>query len=269
MFKHLKLIIACLVIGVIFTPALCVSAATTATVTITATGVVVGAPGGFTLTYISDYEVGIDWTPAAGSTNTLIRAATGRYPTSITDGWLVYFGAGSTTIDTGVSLDETATGIYYRAWAEKAGAYSPFWAEDFIEGGGMTFIAFAAIALGLTIGGFAIKRVSLVVGSAFGWLVLGGYSYSKITAPFESSIYFYLFLMCIAMVLAVAMEAVLVKRSMQDVLNEEQEIKRENKLQPDIVDESAIDRMRRKHGLPLSEARRNNIESRRARKAGF
>ena len=50
------------------------------TVTITVSKWVVGLPTGFTLTYISEYEVQIDWVKGVGAENTMIRAAIGRPP---------------------------------------------------------------------------------------------------------------------------------------------------------------------------------------------
>ncbi len=160
-----------------------IMAGTSADVLITATGVIVMAPGGFTLTYVSDYEVGIDWIPAVGSTNTMVRAAVGRYPTSITDGYLIYYGDGSSATDTGVSLDETAASVYYRAWSEKSGAWSPFWAESTIEGVGVTILAqnilvgiLLAFTMGAVLVGYTKKNTPIVLFSIAGWLFTGIYS---------------------------------------------------------------------------------------------
>lgn len=151
-----------------------VQATTSAEVTITATGYVCGAPGDLTLTYISDYEVGISWTKGPDAENTLVRARYGSVPESRTDGYLVYYGNGTNCSDTGVSLDETVAPIYYRAWSENVGG---IWEEsgisDFFEGGGMLLIGIVVIVLGLTALAFILKDALLHMVCVPAWSVLG------------------------------------------------------------------------------------------------
>lgn len=163
-------------------------------------------PSNFTVYYISDYEVGFTWTLPPGEVNTMIRAKYGSYPTGITDGYLVYYDNGESCSDTAVSLDETATPVYYRAWCEDAfGGWSALYAEGFIEGGGMKLIALIVLALGLMIVGYAWKRQALVFGAVGGWMVLGVYSYTLSTAVWD--IYFTLFFFCMGLVIVSALEA--------------------------------------------------------------
>jgi hypothetical protein len=153
----LALLILGLVLGVI--PA---SADTSAEVTVTATGWVCGAPGGFTITYISDYEVGLSWAKGAGAVNTMVRAAYGRMPESREDGYLVYYGDREYCSDTAVSLDETATPVYYRAWSQNiGGAWEEGETTGFIEGIGVTMIAFIVLALGIV--GIAMWKKHLLL----------------------------------------------------------------------------------------------------------
>lgn len=158
-----------------------VLADTSAEVTITAVGYIVGAPSGLTLTYVSDYEVGISWTKGEGAENTMIRACVGRTPGSRTDGYLVYYGTGTSASDTGVSLDETATPVYYRAWSESAGG---LWEEEgissFLEGVGVTILAISIIVLGLTIAAFVFKNAPLLLAGSMGWLVFAFLMYGKV-----------------------------------------------------------------------------------------
>jgi len=107
-----------------------VLADTSQDVTITARGFVIGAPAGFTVYYISDYEVGLSWTKPEGADNTMVRAAYGRTPESRTDGYLVYYGGAENASDTAVSLDETAAVIYYKAWSQTAGG---IWEEEGVK----------------------------------------------------------------------------------------------------------------------------------------
>lgn len=104
-------------------------------ITITAIPITVGAPESFTVTYISDLEVKITWTKPEDAVNTMIRAAVGRYPKDREVGYLVYYGDGESTSDTGVNLNETTIPVYYRAWSEnESEEWSPIWAEGSIEG---------------------------------------------------------------------------------------------------------------------------------------
>ena len=89
-------------------------------ITIEVTGWICAAPGGFTITYISDTQLDLTWTVGLGANNTMIRAAYGREPTSRTDGYLVYYGNATFASDTALNLDEIALPIYYRAWSETA-----------------------------------------------------------------------------------------------------------------------------------------------------
>ena len=81
-----------------------VKADTSADITITASGYICGAPGGFTITYVNDYEVQLDWSVGDNAVNTMVRAAYGHFPADITDGYQVYYGNGTTTNDDATSL---------------------------------------------------------------------------------------------------------------------------------------------------------------------
>lgn len=72
------------------------------------------APTSFSGTVIGKTQVDLTWTKGVGSSYTIIRRATGAYPTGPGDGVDVYSGVGSTTSSTGLSAGTT---YYYRAWA--------------------------------------------------------------------------------------------------------------------------------------------------------
>ncbi len=152
-------------VGLILFMGLPVFAGTSADVTITATGYICAAPGGLILTYVNDNEVGISWTKGVDAANTMVRGAVGRLPTSITDGYQVYYGSGNTTSDTGVSFEETAAPIYYRAWSQNAaGIWEINGIWDYIEGVGMTLIAL--ILFGGIVSFFALWKKSPLIGMA-------------------------------------------------------------------------------------------------------
>ncbi len=150
---------------------------TSSDVTVTATGYICQAPGGLTLTYINDYQVGISWTKGIDAANTMVRGAVGRTPTSRTDGYLVYYGAGISANDTGVSFDETAAPIYYRAWSQNAGGvWENTGISGFIEGGGMTLIALFLLCGILTFVVLWSKNFLLALMGAASWLFATWYT---------------------------------------------------------------------------------------------
>lgn len=146
------------------------SAATTAEVTITATGYLVDAPGGFTVTYISDYEIGLSWTIGTGANNTMVRACFGREPEDRTDGYLVYYGNGTNATDW-VNLEATSAKVHYRAWSETAGgAWEETGSTGWTEGVGMTFIGMVVLCAFLMIAGFWRKSQAMLWVAALAWV---------------------------------------------------------------------------------------------------
>ena len=158
-----------------------VLADTSAEVTVTAAGYVCAAPGGLTLTYISDYEVGISWTKGEGAENTMVRAAVGRLPESRTDGYLVYYGDGTSTSDFSNNLDVLDAPVYYRAWSQNAaGTWEDVGSSDFVAGVGVTVLAISIICLGLTIAGVIFKSAALYLLSTMGWVIFAFLMYGKV-----------------------------------------------------------------------------------------
>ena len=150
----------------------------TADVTITATGMVVDAPGGFTVTYISDYEIGLSWTKPEEAEKTMIRAALGREPTNPepgeepTDGMLVYFGE-DTSCTHWTNLETTSVPMHYKAWCQTAsGDWGTLHSSGLVEGLGMITIAFIVLALGVA--GIAIwkKHYMLYLAGFIGCLLI-------------------------------------------------------------------------------------------------
>lgn len=147
----------------------------TADVTVTATGMIVAMPNGLTLTYISDMEIGISWTKPAGAVNTMIRVALGHTPTSVTDGYEVYYGNGTYASDTAINL-AAPDNFYYAAWSETAGGWFSPLSATADTGGFMSasfvFIGIIALGLGLTISGFAFRQPGLTVLAGLVWVAL-------------------------------------------------------------------------------------------------
>lgn len=145
-----------------------VEAATSVDVIITATGIVVAPPTGFTVSYVSDFETHLSWIAPANSMATMVRAAYGHVPTSMTDGYLVYQGAGNSFNDTAASLTSPDV-IYYRAWSQRNdGIWGSLYAETDTEDlMSLSFLFIGIIililaAFGLATAGFVTKRKLLL-----------------------------------------------------------------------------------------------------------
>lgn len=166
----------CLIIAIllIVVPVTAVQAESSDGVTVIAVGWICGSPGNFTLTYISDHEIGISWVKGEDAENTLIRASYGRAPQSRLEGYLVYYGAGTYCSDTGVSLDETIVPVIYRAWSQRADG---IWAEDYAEGniGGESMALIAQYVFIIGLAGLAMwqKHIILYIGAFIGILLVG------------------------------------------------------------------------------------------------
>ncbi|RKY93402.1 MAG: hypothetical protein DRQ06_06785, partial [Candidatus Hydrothermota bacterium] len=78
-------------------------------------------PSNFKATSINTTTISLSWTKGDGAETTVIVRKTGSYPTSISDGVVVYNGTGTSYTDSGLSA---GTGYYYRAWSYANGEYS-------------------------------------------------------------------------------------------------------------------------------------------------
>ncbi len=170
-----RLILVCLLLLPGILVASPVYAAQSINITIIAKGWIVGAPEGFTVYYITDNSVGINWTMPTGAVSIMVRAAYGHVPTSITDGYQVYYGSGNNTVDTAATIN-SAEILYYNAWAQTAaGTYGDPIGRD--TGGFMSvsflFLGLLGLALTLTIASFRWKDLLLSVGTALTWLAIG------------------------------------------------------------------------------------------------
>lgn len=152
-----------------------VVSATTANITVTARGYIGEAPGGLTVTYISDYELGVSWTKGVDANNTMVRVAYGRPVGGRTDGFQAYYGTGSSTT-LWISNIGTVGPVYLKAWSQSAGG---LWEEigtaveaDFMS---MSFLFAILVVLGLVlfIAAFRWKDMLLSYSAALTWMAIG------------------------------------------------------------------------------------------------
>ena len=123
-------------------------------------------PTSFTATANGTTQVNLNWAKGDGAVRTLIRRKTGDYPIDRNDGFQVYFDAGISTPDTGLSASTT---YYYKAWSEVTGSQQ--WSDlstnvTATTGGGSPPPLPPPNAVGGTI--FAVDKISILLP----WLVL-------------------------------------------------------------------------------------------------
>jgi hypothetical protein len=167
--RRFLIIILC-IIGFILSTPIPAYAATSSHVTVTAYGYICDIPGGFTLTYISDYEIQIDWIKGNGSINTMIRSGIYGYPLNISDGSLVYIGNGTTCIDTVNIIDNN---LFYSAWSQSVGgAWTGLYAkkEDSFMSQSYMFMGMIVIAIAVTFFAFKARHILINLGAAISWL---------------------------------------------------------------------------------------------------
>lgn len=178
MMKHLVALLLCVVGLLVPVPVSAWETTGSANITITVVGWIADTPGLFTVTYISDTELELSWIKGYGADNTMIRAAYGRMPTDRDDGYLVYYGDGTTVSDTAIDLDEMALPVYYRAWSQSVGgAWEEVGASSFMEGPGMKLVALVILCLGMLAFAWHMRKVSLLFVSLMCWLGFTAYAF--------------------------------------------------------------------------------------------
>jgi hypothetical protein len=73
------------------------------------------SPALFSASANSTSQIDLSWTKGTGANRTLVRGKEGGYPSSVLDGYEVYFNTGTFEYDTGLN---SGTTYYYRAWSE-------------------------------------------------------------------------------------------------------------------------------------------------------
>ncbi len=176
-------IILLFIISIPFTVEI-VEAATSQYVTVTAVGYICDVPGGFTLTYVNDYELGVSWTLGAGAVNTMVRVKMGKPPASRTDGYLVYYGTGNSFNDT--NADITSSQVpFYRAWSQNgAGVWEEIGATDIGDFMSQSFIWIGLVIIAIAFVTLGIWSKRLVFGalSAMAWFGAGVFLVTNATA---------------------------------------------------------------------------------------
>jgi hypothetical protein len=162
-----------------------ISADSSVTVIITADPSVTAGITSFTITYINESEIDLDWTVDPTVDKVMVRAKWGEYPDDIpnenvapSDGYLVYYGFDFSTIDTSMDFESNLGTLYYKAWAQKpTGKWYVDTFTGFKESEVVTLILL--FGTGLVISGFAIMKRHTVVGILASALWLACIAYTR------------------------------------------------------------------------------------------
>ena len=114
----------------------------------------------FTITQITNTDIHFTWTyDPSLYMNFMIRGDYGRMPSDITsptdtpnDGYLVYYGSGTSADDTSINTDDNPGFYYYKAWAQNLdGTWQMITLTGSQESTGMLLIAFIGLFIGLLV----------------------------------------------------------------------------------------------------------------------
>ena len=177
-------------------------------------------PSNFTLTIVEENQILAEWTAGDLCVNYELRRSVETHPTDHTEGEQVYYGSNLSFLDTGldIGLEIDKYTYYYTLWGRDSGDnWSTYVTAD--TGGSMTTAillgVFAFLALGLTIGGYALHRGSLAFAGAGVWGILMVFSLTQ-----SGDIYTGTFWISMGLMLASAVEAVLLNKGAEQAEDE-------------------------------------------------
>ena len=193
-----------------------VLAATTAVVSILGVPAYSGGISNFIVTYVSDTKMDLSWTLSGDAVNIMVRAKYGSYPanppdehTAPSDGYSVYYGSGSSTVDTSMSMDQNPGTLYYSAWAQRAdGTWYVTASTGSEESRVVLFIGMIFLVFGLTIASFTLKGIIapiLRLASAILWIIMIpimlSQNWTTTNTYLPTAISYFCVIMCIVMVI--------------------------------------------------------------------
>jgi hypothetical protein len=241
--KWLRLLI---VVLILMLNTVAIYASDTATVTVSLIPFVTGGISNFTITYINDSQIDLTWILGAGTDNIMVRGKYGEYPADIpnnittpSDGYLVYYGNNLSASDVLVNLDDpgdanvsdtsdTPFTIYYKAWGQNSdGTWQTITLSGFEEGEIMLLIAILISCVGLTVGGFALRRAAIAMLGAGFWLANIVYCFVKTASMWDA--YYVIGFISIAGVIVCVLDGAMILTH-----KEEKEEEQDDGLDPDV-----------------------------------
>ena len=206
--KCLRLIVS--LIAALIVSGTPVLAAEVQDITVTATPLITSGILNFTITYVSDTRLDFDWAYSSGVNKIMIRGKYGGYPNDIpdenttpSDGYLIYYGSGTSTSDTSVNFDESTGALYVKAWGQRPdGTWETQTSSGFEESAVLTLIALIMLSLGFTVSSYIFKKGMLAFAGAGAWMITGIYCYTRAIAMWD--VYYSLFWLFMGLTIASA-----------------------------------------------------------------
>ena len=131
------------------------------------------APTNFTATVVGN-DLQLDWVKGVDADDTIIIRSDENFPTSLSDGDLIYYGGGITYTTIGGGNSETR--YYYSAWSRNVLGDSVSYATTESGGGNMTAVySLLILSLGLLATGYGFNKSYLKIASFPFFLALGIY----------------------------------------------------------------------------------------------
>jgi hypothetical protein len=151
-------------------------------ITVTANPRVAGSVSNFTITYVDEKTIEFSWGFYGDASKIMIRGKVGGYPSGISspdvapsDGYLVYYGNGTSSSDVDWMMGSVARPVYYAAWAQRAdGTWYTDQSRDWMEN---TFLIMAGLgiflllATCLTIAAVSKRSGLLSYGAVGAWML--------------------------------------------------------------------------------------------------
>jgi hypothetical protein len=124
----------------------------------------------FTVTYVSDTEIDLSWTTDRTIANVMVRAKYGTPPanppdanTAPSDGYLVYYGSGTSAVDTSMDMNQNMGTLYYSIWGQNAdGTWNLIHYSGSAESREMLLLAFLGTFIGLIFVNAMVRRASFL-----------------------------------------------------------------------------------------------------------
>lgn len=144
-------------------------------------------PTDFEITQTSADSANLTWTMGVTADRTIIRGSDNGYPSSITDGYLVYNGTGTLASVEGLLLSTNA--YYYRAWSWNIYGYSLDYAQTRIGGDMQAILMFGLlflVAIGFIVVYLWKREMWLGIAAGTVWVATAIYAWVGYEAPTEA-----------------------------------------------------------------------------------
>jgi hypothetical protein len=235
-YKLLKQILRILiVIGLLLLNTISVLASDSVTITVSLVPLYTGGISNFLITYVNEQQMDLNWGFSGDAVNIMIRSKYSDYPLDIpnqntapSDGNLVYYGNATNFSDTSMNFDDNPGTLFYSAWGQRAdGTWHTIKLSGSEESAVVLLIAILTACVGLTVGGFALRRPAIAFLGAGFWLANIVYCFVKTASMWDA--YYVIGFISIAGVIVCVLDGAMILTH-----KEEKEEEGDDGLDPDV-----------------------------------